>query len=594
MDESMLTPLAIGTIVHERYRVESIVGRGGLGTVYSVLDILFGKHNIYALKEMADQSRSARRQFEHEAQWLQALDHNHIPKVREYYEWRSRLYLVMDFVDGENLEQKLYVQGGRPLAEEQVIAWILPICDALQYLHTRKPSILHRDVKPANIIVTPAGHPVLVDLGIAKEHLPGAGRTATFVRKAGTEGYAPPEQYTTAGKSGPWSDVYALGATLYHLLTARVPVSAIERVTQDPDLVSPRRYNPAISEQCDMAICRAMAMRPSARFQSIAEFASALSGDPVPFNAWDNSSPSKASALASAPGWGDPRAPRSQPHNVPSRPPQRGTLSPYARSGPGGEQSSLPRPPSFEPPRTPSPPPSRNPSFAGGQSPRVPITDYGRNGGMNGMNGMGDIGQADYPLPPLPPETPSIMASVGRQSDPALQMSPRATAAQFQRIRESITGRRRTSSGPRAGGSNRGLMLTGIALVLILIAVGIATAMILPRLAPPDRSSPQATITGYFNALQQEDFARAWQFAAGSRNDTGGQDVFTKNLRADDSRYGRVVSVKVLSVENDSSNHATALIQATRAQNANSPVVYSISLSQYDGTTWLVDSITSQ
>ena len=207
MDGNTLTSLPIGTIVHERYRVEGIVGKGGLGTVYSVLDILFGKQNIYALKEMADQSRSARRQFEHEAQWLQAVDHNHIPKVREYFDWRSRLYLVMDFVDGENLEQKLYRQGGRPLPEEQVIAWILPICDALSYLHTRTPSILHRDVKPANIIVTPAGHPVLVDLGIAKEHLPGANRTATFVRKAGTEGYAPPEQYTVAGKAahGPMS-----------------------------------------------------------------------------------------------------------------------------------------------------------------------------------------------------------------------------------------------------------------------------------------------------------------------------------------------------------------------------------------------------
>src|SRR5690242_21736062 len=130
MGENTLASLPIGTTVHERYEVVSIVGRGGLGTVYCVRDIIFGKQNIYALKEMADQSRSARRQFEHEAQWLQALDHNHIPKVREYFEWRSRLYLVMDFVDGENFEQKLYNQGGRPLPEEQVIAWILPICDA--------------------------------------------------------------------------------------------------------------------------------------------------------------------------------------------------------------------------------------------------------------------------------------------------------------------------------------------------------------------------------------------------------------------------------------------------------------------------------
>ena len=174
------------------------------------------------------------------ASWLQSLDHNHIPKVREHFEWFGRLYLVMDFVDGENLEQKLQSASGRPFPEDQVLRWFLPVCDALQYLHTRVPPILHRDIKPANIIVTPAGHVVLVDLGIAKAHLPGANQTGTFARKAGTEGYAPPEQYTASGQTGPWSDVYALGATLYQLLTGRVPPTAIERVTLDAALIPPK------------------------------------------------------------------------------------------------------------------------------------------------------------------------------------------------------------------------------------------------------------------------------------------------------------------------------------------------------------------
>lgn len=597
MDQNTLIPLPVGTTVHERYEVEAIVGRGGLGTVYSVKDILFGKRNIYALKEMADQSRSARRQFEHEAQWLQALDHNHIPKVREYFEWRSRLYLVMDFVDGENLEQKLARLGGHPLPEEQVIAWILPICDALTYLHTRNPSILHRDVKPANIIVTPAGHPVLVDLGIAKEHLPGANRTATFVRKAGTEGYAPPEQYTVAGKSGPWSDVYALGATLYHLLTAQVPVTAVDRVTMDPDLIRPSYYNRAISEQTDAAICRAMAMRPAERFQSVAEFAAALSGSSGTFQAPPVSGtlrghiPSVPSSPSYVPGWDAPRSPASPasqpPRNAPATPWGGPSQPPFARSAPAAG-SPVPQSPSYVPPRTPSPPPSRHPSFAGSQ-PQYPVTnDPGATMGLN------DMGRVDPPLPPLPPAPPSVAQALGAVSTPALQNLPRSTAEQFERIRESVTGRSKVNTSGRRERGNRGLFLTGIALVIILVAVAVATLVIVPRLAPPDRSTPQSTLTGYFNALQQSDYSRAWQFVSASRNDTGSQASFTQNLSADDARYGKAISVRILSIETDSTSHATATVQVTRANIKSTPIVYSVSLSQYDGTTWLVDSIANQ
>src|SRR5215469_5739980 len=278
MPDQAINSLPTGTVVHERYRVTATVGRGGLGTVYQVTDILFGKHNTYALKELVDQSPGARRQFELESRWLQSLDHNHIPKVREHFEWFGRLYLVMDFVDGENLEQKLQHASGRPFPEEQVLRWILPVCDALQYLHTRVPPILHRDIKPANIIVTPAGHVVLVDLGIAKAHIPGANQTGTFARKAGTEGYAPPEQYTASGQTGPWSDVYALGATLYQLLGGHVPPTAIERVTYDTVLIPPNHVNPAISPWVSAALLRALALRPSERFQSVQAFAIALVG----------------------------------------------------------------------------------------------------------------------------------------------------------------------------------------------------------------------------------------------------------------------------------------------------------------------------
>src|SRR5512146_557200 len=268
-------PRAIGTIIHGRYRILRIVGRGGLGTVYQVADVVYGANTIFALKELADTNPGARKQFELESRWLRELNHDSIPKVRESFEWDGREYLVMDFVDGENLEQYMR-RTGRPLPEAQALRWMLPICDALHYLHTRTPPLLHRDVKPANIIVTPSGHPVLVDFGIAKAHLPGMNQTVTFVRKAGTEGYAPPEQYAATGMTGPWSDVYALGATLYQLLTGRLPRTAVERITEMEQMRRPRELVPSISPLTDQAIMRAPDLKPAARYPSALELSGAL------------------------------------------------------------------------------------------------------------------------------------------------------------------------------------------------------------------------------------------------------------------------------------------------------------------------------
>jgi serine/threonine protein kinase len=304
----------------------SPVGKGGLGTVYRVVDVLFGRSNVYALKEQWEQSPSARKQFAREGAWLKALSHPNIPKVLEYFEWQSRLYLVMNFVEGDNLERRLAANGSRPLSEAQVIAWVAPICDALHYLHTRRPPIIHRDVKPSNIIVTPAGHSVLVDLGIAKEHAPGANATATFVRKAGTEGYAPPEQYASAGQAGPWSDVYGLGATLYQLLTTMIPPTAVERVALDAPLVSPRDLNPHISQATSGAIMRALAIRPSDRFQSVPELKHALMSGPM--------------TSVSAPAV--PHSPRASASQVPLDPRPSQPIFPARISDPGARRVANP------------------------------------------------------------------------------------------------------------------------------------------------------------------------------------------------------------------------------------------------------------
>jgi eukaryotic-like serine/threonine-protein kinase len=265
-----------GTRVIDRYTVLSVIGYGGLGTVYLVQDDSIPQHPRLALKETFDLSEGAKRQFEQEALWMERLDHPNIPRVRHYFPWHDRLYLVMDYVAGENLEHKLMRNQQRPLAETDVLRWTYPICDALAYLHSQQPPIVHRDVKPANIIVTPQGRSALVDLGIAKELNDIATMTATFIRKAGTEGYAPPEQYAGRGTTGPHSDIYSLGATLYHLLTGQLPISAVERATLDNQLTAPRRLNPVLSPQIEAIMLRALAIRPSDRFASMRDMEAAI------------------------------------------------------------------------------------------------------------------------------------------------------------------------------------------------------------------------------------------------------------------------------------------------------------------------------
>jgi serine/threonine-protein kinase len=269
--------LGIGTKVIDRYLVIAVVGQGGLGTVYQVRDERVHAPQTLALKETFDLSEGARKQFEMEARWLEKLDHPNIPRVRQYFQWHNRLYLVMDFVAGENLELKLIRNGQRPLPELDVLRWVHPISDALAYMHNQNPPLIHRDVKPANIIVTPNGRPALVDLGIAKELMEEQeSRTATFIRKAGTEGYAPPEQYAGKGTTGPHSDVYSLGATMYHLLTGQVPASAVERATLDSQLIAPRKLNPMLMPEVEAIMMRSLAIRPSDRFATMYEMERAI------------------------------------------------------------------------------------------------------------------------------------------------------------------------------------------------------------------------------------------------------------------------------------------------------------------------------
>jgi serine/threonine protein kinase len=535
--------LPVGKLVNKRFQILKVVGQGGLGTVYQVRDTVYGKGNVYALKELADQSRGARKQFMQEAKWLQALDHPHIPKVRESFEWENRLYLVMDFVDGENLDQKLRRLGGRGMLEAQVIQWIVPICDALQYLHTRNPPILHRDVKPANIIVTAAGHPVLVDLGIAKEHGPGAIETATFVRKAGTEGYAPPEQYTNAGQTGPWSDVYSLGATLYELLSGCIPPTAVERVALDVRLVPLRELNPDISPHVGAAVAKALSIRPADRYQYVADFAASLMAPDASIPGLPVHPGGFGSPLASGPlPQGNPR-PLTGP--MPSPPP-----SPLPGSG-----ISAPSPLRWSVPPPPAP--------AGARS-----------------------------LPALKPSVPNRSAPLlaGMGGGAPVSASPVMTAAGFAGAAEAWPQTRAPSI--RRGRRWFALPIVWVtAVVAVLLVAAVVGVNMLGLLNPVDRSTPQATVTGYFQALKAQDDGRAWQYSSLSRNNATQRSAFISGLQADDARFGHVTSFQLGQFASDGEGHVQATVSVTRFLQPDAPLTYTLSLTQYDGSTWLIDSV---
>jgi len=263
-------PLQPGTLLRNRYRVETVLGQGGMGAVYRAVDTNLGvtvavKENLFTTKEFANQ-------FVREARILANLRHSGLPRVTDHFVVEGEgQYLVMDFVAGDDLRERLERSG--PVTEEEALPWFFDICDALAYLHTRIPAILHRDVKPGNIKLTPDGRGVLVDFGLAKV-VEGTGTTTTGA-KAMTPGFSPPEQYGT-GRTDPRTDIYSLAATMYAAFTARIPEDALERAMGREHLTSLRERNPQVTSSVARAIEKALEVRPDDRYQTMAEFAAAL------------------------------------------------------------------------------------------------------------------------------------------------------------------------------------------------------------------------------------------------------------------------------------------------------------------------------
>jgi len=259
-----------GTLLNNRYRIVDILGQGGMGSVYRAIDENLGvevavKDNFFTTEEYA-------RQFKREAIILANLRHPNLPRVTDHFVISGQgQYLVMDFIEGEDLRQRMERVGLIP--EEEVITIGAAVCDALAYLGSREPPVIHRDLKPGNVKISPHGEIYLVDFGLAKT-MHDIHTTATGAR-AMTPGYSPPEQYGTA-RTDQRTDIYSLGATLFAALTNTIPEDALARAMDQVELTPLRKINTRISRRLAGVIEKSLNVRPDDRFQTAEEFKQAL------------------------------------------------------------------------------------------------------------------------------------------------------------------------------------------------------------------------------------------------------------------------------------------------------------------------------
>jgi serine/threonine protein kinase len=259
-----------GDLLHNRYRIVEILGEGGMGAVYRAVDENLGIE--VAVKENFFTSEEYARQFRREANILASMRHPNLPRVTDHFVIEKQgQYLVLDHIEGEDLRDRIDREGILP--EQDVIILGVAICEALSYFHLRTPPILHRDIKPGNVKITPSGEVYLVDFGLAK--IVEGTRETTPGARAMTPGYSPPEQYGTA-RTDRRTDIYSLGATLYEALTASIPEDGLGRLMEQAVLVPIRERNPEVSRRLAAVIEKALAVHPEDRYQSAEQFKRAL------------------------------------------------------------------------------------------------------------------------------------------------------------------------------------------------------------------------------------------------------------------------------------------------------------------------------
>jgi serine/threonine protein kinase len=270
--------LTRGDVLQNRYRITALLARGGMAAIYRGWHTTLNKP--IAIKEMCPQPgidirtlAHLRRQFKQEASALARLEHPNLVNVLDFFEEGDKAYLVMDLIEGESLAERIERDGALP--EDQVLQWANQLLNALAHCHSQ--GIIHRDVKPANIIIRPDGRPVLVDFGLVKLWDPDDPNTKTVMQSMGTPEYAPPEQYgARPGHTDPRSDLYGLGATLYHALAGDTPMTATDRMAGIQQFKSLQELNSPVSARINAAIMRALELRVADRFESATEMKAAL------------------------------------------------------------------------------------------------------------------------------------------------------------------------------------------------------------------------------------------------------------------------------------------------------------------------------
>lgn len=253
-------------ILQNRYQLEGVLGQGGMGTVYLAKDQRLDDR-LCVLKELRsnfyrdEDKQRALSFFDREARMLARLKHINIVQVSDYFSENGKYYLVMEYVDGENLHSIMQRREAEPFAENQVVHWAIEICDVLTYLHSQDPPVIYRDLKPSNIMINAEGQLKLVDFGIARKVEQEDENTRVV-----SAGYSPPEQYW--GQANIHSDLYSLGATMYFLLTGKDP--------EPLKSASPAEENEDVSEYLDSVVQKCMAQESSQRYSSARELREAL------------------------------------------------------------------------------------------------------------------------------------------------------------------------------------------------------------------------------------------------------------------------------------------------------------------------------
>lgn len=272
-----------------KYVIDRVIGAGGFGITYAAHHRIFGTEcaikelfisghsfrendfrSVYVQNIGLDRYKKLRKRFYEEAQTLTRLNHPHVVKVIDVFEDNNTEYIAMVYIPGETLQQKIKHSG--PIAFQDAVNYIAQLSEAVEYIHSKH--ILHRDIKPDNIMISPQEQAILIDFGSARSFVHDEVQNHTTIL---THGYAPIEQYSSTSKKGNYTDIYALGAVFYYILTGEKPIEAPSRLYEK--MKSPREINPSIPKDVNRTIMKAMAINPEDRYQTVASFKKDLLGD---------------------------------------------------------------------------------------------------------------------------------------------------------------------------------------------------------------------------------------------------------------------------------------------------------------------------